>query len=43
MVFSAVAQNPDATGLQFYLRTTQSPELAENTFGQHCTSWIQSS
>ncbi len=31
MVFSAVAQNPDATGLQFYLRTTQSPELAENT------------
>jgi predicted permease len=31
MVFSAVAQNPEATGLQFYLRTTQIPELAENT------------
>jgi ABC-type antimicrobial peptide transport system permease subunit len=31
MVYSAVAQNPNATGLQFYMRTTQSPELAENT------------
>ncbi len=31
MVYSAVAQEPDTTGLQFYVRTTQSPELAENT------------
>jgi predicted permease len=31
MVYTAVAQDPDATGLQFYVRTTQSPELAENT------------
>jgi ABC-type antimicrobial peptide transport system permease subunit len=31
MVYSAVAQDTEATGLQFYLRTTQSPELAENS------------
>ena len=31
MVYSAVAQEPETTGLQFYVRTTQSPELAENT------------
>jgi putative ABC transport system permease protein len=30
MVYTPVAQNPDATGLQFYVRTTQSPELAES-------------
>jgi predicted permease len=31
MVYTAVAQDPLATGMQFYVRTTQSPELAENT------------
>jgi putative ABC transport system permease protein len=31
MVYMAVAQKPETTGLQFYVRTTQSPELAENT------------
>ena len=31
MVYSAVAQDSEATGLQFYMRTTQSPELAENS------------
>jgi len=31
MVYSAIAQGPGVTGLQFYMRTTQSPELAENT------------
>jgi ABC-type antimicrobial peptide transport system permease subunit len=31
MVYRAVEQNSDVTGLQFYVRTTQSPELAENT------------
>ena len=31
MVYSAVAQDSEATGLQFYIRTTQSPELAENS------------
>ena len=31
MVYSAVAQDTEATGLQFYVRTTQNPELAENS------------
>jgi ABC-type antimicrobial peptide transport system permease subunit len=31
MVYTAVAQDPLDTGMQFYVRTTQSPELAENT------------
>ncbi len=31
MFYSPFAQDPEATGLQFYVRTTQSPELAENT------------
>src|SRR3977135_404883 len=31
MAYSAVAQDSEATGLQFYIRTTQSPELAENS------------
>ncbi len=31
MVYTAVAQDTDATGMQFYVRTTQSPELAENS------------
>jgi predicted permease len=30
-VYKAVAQDSNATGLQFYVRTTQNPELAENT------------
>lgn len=30
-VYKAVAQDSNATGLQFYVRTTQHPELAENT------------
>ncbi len=31
MVYFAYAQDPDANQLQFYVRTTESPELAENT------------
>jgi putative ABC transport system permease protein len=31
MFYSPFAQDPEATGLQFYVRTTQAPELAENT------------
>jgi predicted permease len=31
MAYTAFAQEPGATGLQFYIRTVQSPELAENT------------
>ena len=30
-VYKAVAQETNVTGLQFYVRTAQSPELAENT------------
>src|SRR5260370_24971340 len=29
-VYLAFAQNPDLSGLQFYVRTVQSPEMAEN-------------
>jgi putative ABC transport system permease protein len=29
-VYRAFAQNPDLSGLQFYVRTLQSPEMAEN-------------
>jgi predicted permease len=31
MFYLPFAQIPDATGLEFYVRTTQAPELAENT------------
>jgi predicted permease len=31
MAYTAFAQEPGTTGLQFYVRTAQSPELAENT------------
>jgi putative ABC transport system permease protein len=31
MFYTAFSQDPNATGLQFYVRTTQNPELAENS------------